>query len=138
MAPACSAWRGESPALDLTYPVEMLGDGGVALNALAAGDHPWAAILREAKAPMLVVGQGALARPDGTRLLGMARAIADALGMVRPDWNGFNVLHRAASRVAGLDLGFLPGPGGRDVAGIIEGCRSGATEMLYLLGADEV
>jgi NADH-quinone oxidoreductase subunit G len=48
------------------------------------------------------------------------------------------VLHRAASRVAGLDLGFLPGPGGRDVAGILGGCRDGAIEVLYLLGADEL
>ena len=33
-------------------------------------------------------------------------------------WNGFNVLHTAATRVAALDLGFVPGDGGRDVAGI--------------------
>ena len=58
--------------------------------------------------------------------------------MVRPDWNGFNVLHCAAARVGGLDLGFVPGPGGRDVAGIMEACRSGAIEILYLLGADEI
>ena len=32
------------PALDLTFPVEMLGDGGETLNALARGDHPWAEI----------------------------------------------------------------------------------------------
>ncbi len=48
------------------------------------------------------------------------------------------MLHRAAARVAGLDLGFLPAPGGRDVAGILYGCRSGAIEVLYLLGADEL
>jgi NADH-quinone oxidoreductase subunit G len=58
--------------------------------------------------------------------------------MVRPDWNGFNVLHRAAARVGGLDLGFVPGADGRDAAGILEGCRSGAIEVLYLLGADEL
>ena len=58
--------------------------------------------------------------------------------MVRRDWNGFNVLHRAAARVGGLDLGFLPGPGGRDVAGILAGVPSGEIEVLYLLGADEL
>ncbi len=126
------------PALDLTFPVEMLGEGGDALNALAGGAHPWTEVLRGAKAPMIVLGQGALARSDGARVLGTARAIADSLGIVRPDWNGFNILHRAAARVGGLDLGFVPGPGGRDVAGILEGCRSGAIEVLYLLGADEL
>src|SRR5438477_76839 len=69
---------------------------------------------------------------------GAARAVAERSGMVRPEWNGFNVLHRVASRVAGLDLGFLPGRGGKDVAGILDGCRSGAIELLYLLGADEL
>jgi NADH-quinone oxidoreductase subunit G len=58
--------------------------------------------------------------------------------MIRDDWNGFNVLHRAAARVGGLDLGFLPGAGGRDVAGILDGCRKGDIEVLYLLGADEL
>ncbi|HZE47074.1 MAG TPA: NADH-quinone oxidoreductase subunit NuoG [Xanthobacteraceae bacterium] len=126
------------PALDLTFPVEMLGEGGEALNALARGEGRWSEVLRAAKAPMIVLGQGALARPDGARVLGTARAIAENFGMVRPEWNGFNVLHRAAARVGGLDLGFVPGPGGRDVAGILEGCRSGAIEVLYLLGADEI
>src|SRR6266852_1271143 len=126
------------PALDLSFPVEMLGDGGEALNMLVAGEHPWAELLFGAKAPMLVLGQGALARPDGARVLGAGRAIAEACNLVRPDWNGFNVLHRAAARVGGLDLGFLPGAGGRDTAGIIAGCRSGAIEVLYLLGADEL
>src|SRR5260370_3207863 len=122
------------PALDLTFPVEMLGDGGAALNALAAGDHRWAAVLRNAKNPMIVVGQGALARPDGARVLGAVRHIAENGGLVRDDWNGFNVLHRAAARVGGLDLGFLPGAGGRGVDGIVAGCKSRVTEILYLLG----
>ena len=126
------------PTLDLTYPVEPLGEGGEALNALERGDHPWAAILRAAKRPMLVLGEGALARPDGARVLGAARTIAETCGLVRPDWCGFNLLHRAAARVGALDLGFLPGAGGRDTAAILAGCRSGATEILYLLGADEV
>jgi NADH-quinone oxidoreductase subunit G len=108
------------------------------VNALATGNHPWTARLREAKYPMLVLGQGALRRRDGARVLGMARGIAESCGLCRPEWNGFNILHHAAARVGGLDLGFLPGPGGRDVEGILAGCRSGDIEVLYLLGADEV
>ena len=125
------------PALDLTYPVETLGEGGETLAALD-GSHDWADKLRAAKAPMLILGSGALARADGAQVLGAARALAESLGMIHDDWNGFNVLHRAAARVGGLDLGFLPGPGGRDVAGILDGCRKGGVEILYLLGADEL
>jgi NADH-quinone oxidoreductase subunit G len=126
------------PALDLSFPVAMLGDGGETLGAIASGTHPWAEQLRSVKNPMLIVGQGALARPDGAQVLGMVREIAERCGLVHDGWNGFNVLHRAAARVGGLDIGFVPEAGGRDVAGILEGCRSGAIEVLYLLGADEI
>ena len=126
------------PALDPTFPAEMLGEGGEALQALAQGKDDWANRLGDAKSAMLIVGQGALARPDGAQVLGAARALAESLGMVRDDWSGFNVLHRAAARVGGLDLGFLPGPEGRDVAGILAGCASGDVDVLFLLGADEL
>ena len=126
------------PSLDLTFPVELLGRGGEALNALGSGDHPWVARLREANHPMLVLGQGALARPDGARVLAMAGNIAERCGLCSEEWNGFNVLHHAAARVGGLDIGFVPRPGGNDVGGILAGCRSGDIELLYLLGADEL
>jgi len=126
------------PALDLTFAVEQLGAGGDVLTALAGGGHPWAGTLRDAKAPMIVLGQGALTRPDGAQVRNAARAIAEACNLVRQEWNGFNVLHTAAARVGGLDLGFVPGAGGRDVAGIVAGCKRGDVEVLYLLGADEL
>src|SRR5260370_9159781 len=116
------------PEVDLSFPVEMLGDGGEALNTVVAGEHPWAERLFGATAPMLVLGQGALARPDGARVLGAGRAIAEIIGKVRPDWKGFNVLHRAAARVGGLDLGFLPAPGGREVAGLLPCCPFAAIQ----------
>src|SRR2546428_598995 len=65
------------PALDLTFPVELLGDGGDALNALAGGTHPWAEVLRGAKAPMIVLGPGALGRPHRARALGARRGIGE-------------------------------------------------------------
>ena len=58
--------------------------------------------------------------------------------MIQDGWNGFNVLHAAAARVGGLELGFVPGPGGRDVAGILEGAQSAAVKLVWLLGADEL
>src|SRR5439155_14603822 len=58
--------------------------------------------------------------------------------MVKEGWNGFNLLHTAAARVGGLEVGFVPGAGGRDVAGILEGAGKGAIDTVYLLGADEI
>jgi NADH-quinone oxidoreductase subunit G len=58
--------------------------------------------------------------------------------MVKEGWNGFNVLHTAAARVGGLDLGLVPGKGGLDVAGMLQAARTGEIEVLFLLGADEI
>jgi NADH-quinone oxidoreductase subunit G len=126
------------PQLDLTYKAEVLGAGPETLAQVAAGTHPFSEVLKSAKAPMLVVGMGALARPDGAAVLASARALADSCNLIRDGWNGFNVLHTAASRVAGLELGFVPQGKGRDIAGILDGTRNGEIEFLYLLGADEI
>jgi NADH-quinone oxidoreductase subunit G len=87
---------------------------------------------------MLIVGMGALTRADGAAILDCARRIAESTGMIRDSWNGFNVLHTAAARVGGLDLGFVPACGGRDVRGILDDAEAGEIDFLYLLGADEL
>ena len=48
------------------------------------------------------------------------------------------MLHTAAARVGGLDVGFVPGEGGLDVAGHDRRRRSGKLDVLFLLGADEI
>ncbi len=123
---------------DLTYAHEYLGAGPSTLSEVASGKHSFAKTLKAAKRPMIIVGQGALSREDGEAVLGLCKKIADNFGMISDDWNGFNVLHTAAARVAGLDLGFVPAEGGRDVAGILDAAQSGDTEVVYLLGADEI
>jgi NADH-quinone oxidoreductase subunit G len=122
------------PAVDHTYPVERLGAGPATLADIAAGKGSFAEKLKAAKNPLVIVGMGALAREGGTAVLAMARSLAT----VRDDWNGFAVLHTAASRVGGLDLGLVPGAGGLDVAGILNGTESKAIEVVYLLAADEI
>jgi NADH-quinone oxidoreductase subunit G len=126
------------PTLDLTFPVAGLGSRPEVLAALAAGSHGWASTLAAAKHPMLILGQGALARPDGAAILDLARRLAERAGLVREDWNGFNVLHTAAARVGGLDLGFVPSAHGRGTAEILAGCATGEIAAIYLLGADEI
>ncbi|MBE1237082.1 NADH-quinone oxidoreductase subunit G [Phaeovibrio sulfidiphilus] len=123
---------------DLTYPVTELGNTpGEALAALRAGTHPFAEVLRSAKHPVIIVGQGALRREDGAAVLNAARDLADALGVVREGWNGFSVLHTAAGRVGGLDLGFVPGKDGLDAGAMVQALGSGSLDVLILLGADE-
>jgi NADH-quinone oxidoreductase subunit G len=120
--------------LDLTYPYDYLGAGPQTLADVAEGRHPFAEVLKNAKAPMLILGSGAVARADGAAI----QALAAKIDVAREGWNGFNLLHRAASRVGALDLGFVPGEGGRDLEGILDGAGKGEIEVVYLLGADEI
>ena len=117
------------PADNLTYAITRLGDGPAALRDLGA----FADVLRAARHPMLVVGQSALARTDGAANLAAAWKLAAEFGMLTPDWHGFNVLQTAAGRVGALDLGFVPGPGAKDLAAML----GGGVDLLWNLGADE-
>ena len=126
------------PKVDLTYHAVFLGQNPTILDTIAHGSHKFAAKLKKAKRPMIIIGMGALARADGAAMLGKARKIAESYGVVTKEWNGFNVLHNAAARVGGLDLGFLPARGGMDIASMGKAAKAGKLDLLWLLGADEI
>ncbi len=125
-------------AVDLTYPYEHLGTGPSDIRALMTSNKGFARRFKAAKNPIVIIGQGALSREDGSKILRLCGELAEKFNVVKEGWNGFNVLHSAAARVGGLDLGFLPGEGGLSVPGILEGAASGAIQTIYLLGADEL
>ena len=137
------------PAADLTYAVTHLGDGPAALDTLRrqqgeqdqsnqgrgeAERGEFVEALREAKRPMVIVGQGALRGPNGAAVLAACWQLADGFGALAAEWHGFNVLHTAAARVSGLDLGFVPKAGGKAVGAMLDG----GVDLLWLLGADEI
>ncbi|MAW80477.1 MAG: NADH-quinone oxidoreductase subunit G [Parvularcula sp.] len=122
---------------DLSYDYDYLGAGPDTLASLANGEGSFAEALKGAKNPVVIVGMGALSRPDGAAVLNAAAKLADGIDAIRGDWNGFNVLHTAAGRVGALDLGFLPGEGGKTFAEILDGCEAREIEFVYNLGADE-
>lgn len=115
---------------DLTYSHTWLGEGPSAIGNLP---EEFAAKLAAAKRPMVIVGQGALARPDGAAVLAAAWKLAASIGALAADWHGFNILHTAAARVGALDLGFLPGAGAKTMDAMMDG----GVDLLWLLGADE-
>jgi NADH-quinone oxidoreductase subunit G len=117
---------------DLTYAVTQLGMRPVVLSNLVHDTHPFIKVLQEAKKPMIIVGQGALARPDGNAVLAAAWQLAAHVGALTPEWHGFNVLHTAAARVGALDLGFVPGPNGKGMNAML----GDGVDFLWLLGAD--
>jgi NADH-quinone oxidoreductase subunit G len=124
--------------VDLGYPYRHVGTTTQVLADTIAGKNEFASILNQAKNPMVIVGAGALARPDGPAIHAAVRELCETFRMVREDWNGFNVLQHAASRVGGLDMGFLPQPNGFGIKGILEAADAGKMDLVWLLGADEI
>src|ERR1700761_5535340 len=118
---------------DLTYAYDYLGAGPETLAAIAR--HSFADAMRKAERPLVIVGAGALTRGDGAAILSLAAKAAVDLGAMKDGWNGFSVLHSAASRVGALDLGFVPGQGGLSARQM---AASGTLDVLFLLGADEI
>jgi NADH-quinone oxidoreductase subunit G len=118
---------------ELRYSYDYLGAGTDTLSELVSGKGKFFGVLQNAKRPMIIIGQGAISGGNGASVLASAAKLAGAIGAVTEDWNGFAVLHTAASRVGGLDLGFVPGEGGKTAAEMLTG-----TDVLFLLGADEM
>jgi NADH-quinone oxidoreductase subunit G len=117
----------------LTYPYDYLGAGAETLADI--GRHSFADAMRKAERPLVIVGGDVFTRPDGAALASLAAKAAIDLGAVKDGWNGFSVLHTAASRVGALDVGFLPADGGLSA---VQMAAAGTLDLLFLLGADEI
>jgi NADH-quinone oxidoreductase subunit G len=117
----------------LTYSYDYLGAGPETLADI--GRHSFAEGMRKAERPLVIVGADVFARPDGVAVASLAAKAAIDLGAVKDGWNGFSILHTAASRVGALDLGFVPADGGLTA---LQMAAAGTLDIVFLLGADEI
>ena len=123
---------------DLTYPVTHLGAGPDTLTALAKGKIEFLNVLKNASRPMIIVGEQALSREDGQAIFNLLIELAQDVGAVQDRWVGFNVLHLAASRVGGLDIGFVPADGGMARHDILNAAQKGTLKTLISLGDETI
>jgi NADH-quinone oxidoreductase subunit G len=121
--------------VDHGFGCEHLGAGVDAINTILRGEGDFANAMSGAARPAIILGTGALARQDGAAVLAAAAKIGASMNIVREGWNGWNVLHTAAARVGGLDLGFVPRAGGMDAGAML---AKGALDLLVLMGVDEI
>lgn len=120
---------------DQTYNIDELGSEISILEGIISGKDNFAKKLKQAKNPMIIVGDAVLSRSDGYGILSLVHKIVDKYSIVRADWNGFNILHNHASMVGALDIGFYYGESG--TADILKQSRDGKVKVLYLLAADD-
>ena len=122
---------------DQTYATEYLGDDLSILGEIEQGVHLLSKTLKSAKRPMIIIGDGVYARPDGKAILEILYRISMKYGVITKDWNGYNILHNHANMVGALDLGFSSGDG-MEVAKILELTLQKEVKLLYLLNADDI
>nr|XP_034309222.1 NADH-ubiquinone oxidoreductase 75 kDa subunit, mitochondrial [Crassostrea gigas] len=117
--------------VDLTYDYDHLGDSTEVLKQLADGSHPFCKKLNKALRPMVVVGSTSLQRKDSQAIHNAVSTIAQTARVQSgcgEEWKVLNVLHRVASQVAALDLGYKAG---------VDYIRKNPPQVLFMLGADE-
>ncbi|OIV95716.1 hypothetical protein TanjilG_01510 [Lupinus angustifolius] len=116
------------PATDFNYDHEHLGTGPQTLLEIAEGHHPFSKTISNAKNPVIIVGGGIFERKDQDAIFAAVETIAKQGNVVRPDWNGLNVLLLHAAQAAALDLGLVP-----QSEKSLESAK-----FVYLMGADDV
>jgi NADH-quinone oxidoreductase subunit G len=124
--------------VDLTYPYDYLGAGPQSLQALLEGDSGFAEHLSGAKKPLIIVGEHVFSRSDASAIQALLVQLMKKFNVISEGWNGYNVLHHAASRVGALDLGFVPQEGGLATSGILKAVEEGGCQLLFALSVDEI
>ncbi|MCM8557026.1 NADH-quinone oxidoreductase subunit NuoG [Sphingomicrobium sediminis] len=112
------------PETDLGYKVEWMGED---LKTLTNLPKAVVEVFEKAERPVFITGPAVLAAGGQ----GDAHAAAHSLNVMRDGWKGYNVLHTAASRMAGLMLGYAQPGGLNDII-------DAKPKLVLLLGADEV
>jgi NADH dehydrogenase (ubiquinone) Fe-S protein 1 len=116
---------GES--FDSTFGFEHLGADAAAVKSVLSGE--FGKKLSAAKKPMIIVGSAVTEHADAKAIFEAVGSFVDrnAAKFITPEWKGYNVLQRDASRVGAYEVGFtVPSP---DVAKV-------KPKMIWLLGAD--
>ena len=116
-------------AFDSTFELEHFGADVAALKKTLSG--PFGKKLQAAKRPMIIVGSGVAEHADARAFFETIGSFVDknASNFLRPEWNGYNVLQRAASRAGAYELGFtVPSPA----------VAQTTPKIVWLLGADEL
>ncbi|KAI4127324.1 MAG: hypothetical protein LQ347_004655 [Umbilicaria vellea] len=118
---------GES--FESTFEFEHLGADVNALKKALTG--PWGKKLQAAKRPMIIVGSAAVEHSDAKAIFETVGSFVEknAVNFSTKDWQGYNVLQRAASRAGAYEVGFTtPSPA----------VARTTPKMTWLIGADEL
>jgi NADH-quinone oxidoreductase subunit G len=121
-----------------TFPLEELGNDLKILDSIEKGKSEFAKKLKEAKNPVIIVGDAIYSRQDSQAILARISSICEKYNVIRDEWNGFNILHNHASVVGALDIGFYAKSESSRASNMVKSAVKGDLDILFLLGADEI
>ena len=122
--------------VDLKYPYKHLGSSSLDIEKLKNKNNEFSLKLLNAQRPMIIVGMGAFTNDNGSVILNELRELAEYLGVVKKEWNGFNILQTSAGRTGALDIGFLPSKKGLNAKQIFSKGDEGDLSFIWLMGVD--
>jgi NADH-quinone oxidoreductase subunit G len=122
--------------VDLKYPYKHLGSSSLDIEKLKNKNNEFSLKLLNAQRPMIIVGMGAFTNDNGSVILNELRELAEYLGIVKKEWNGFNILQTSAGRTGALDIGFIPSKKGLNAKQIFSKGDEGDLSFIWLMGVD--
>ena len=122
--------------VDLKYPYKHLGSSSLDIEKLKNKNNEFSLKLINAQKPMIIVGMGAFTNDNGSVILNELRELAEYLGVVKKEWNGFNILQTSAGRTGALDIGFIPSKKGLNAKQIFSKGDEGDLSFIWLMGVD--
>ena len=122
--------------VDLKYPYKHLGSSSLDIEKLKNKNNEFSLKLLNAQRPMIIVGMGAFTNDNGSVILNELRELAEYLGVVKKEWNGFNILQTSAGRTGALDIGFIPSKKGLNAKQIFSKGDEGDLSFIWLMGVD--
>ncbi|ORY18016.1 hypothetical protein BCR34DRAFT_505212 [Clohesyomyces aquaticus] len=112
-----------------TFEYEKLGSSANDLKTALTGT--FSKKLQAAKKPMIILGSGVTEHADAKSIFEQVGTFIEKhkANFQTPEWNGYNILQRAASRTGAYEVGFtVPSPAVADTT----------PKFVWLLGADEI
>ena len=121
---------------DLTYPYQSLDGNTETVKKIIEGKHEVSALIKQAKKPMVIMGQSALKSKSSKYIFESIKQFLEENNKLSIDWNALNVISENASTVGAFDLGIYKTTNGDNE--VLKDLKDNKFEIVYLLGLDSI
>ena len=121
---------------DLTYPYEFLNGSTDDIKEIVENKHDLSNVIKEAKKPIIVIGQSALSSHSGRYIFESIKSFLKKNNKINSKWNSLNIISENASTVGSFDLGIYNSNNGSNE--ILDNLKNHRYKLVFLLGQDNL